>query len=220
MIRIVYHASRAAGKFIFLCTMRLYLLRPEHADRDGGYILALTHLGNLDPFCSCVLLKRPIRWMTRKEFFVFRPISWLLHRCGCFSVNRQGIPVSAVRKAIAIARQGEVVGICPEGGRAMGKLSAFRGGKIKQGVCSVAIRAQTPVVPCVMLGTPALNRVKPWLPFKHARLWVAYGDPLTPPTGKSTRAKREVLRNQLSAAYVKLYADLREQFGLQDAAVP
>ena len=41
----------------------------------------------------------------------------------------------------------------------MGREAAYRGGTIKQGVCSVAIRAQTPVVPCVILGTAELTRV-------------------------------------------------------------
>jgi 1-acyl-sn-glycerol-3-phosphate acyltransferase len=134
-------------------------------------------------------------------------------------VNRQGIPVSAIRRAIEHARKGEVVGICPEGGRVMGRDAAFRGGRIKKGFCSVAIRSGVPVVPCVMLGTPELNRLKPWLPAKRARLWVAYGDPLEPPQ-KSTRATREALRQQLSAAYVKLYHEMCTQFGVQDAAVP
>jgi hypothetical protein len=71
-----------------------------------------------------------------------------------------------------------------------------------------------------MLGTPDMNKVKPWLPFKRQRLWVAYGEPLTPPAGKSRRATREQLREQISAAYVRLYEELRMQFGLEDAAVP
>jgi 1-acyl-sn-glycerol-3-phosphate acyltransferase len=158
--------------------------------------------------------------MARKEFFRFKPIAWFIGKCGAFSVNRQGIPVSSIRRAIELARSGEVVGICPEGGRAMGKNAAFRGGRIKKGVCSVAIRSGVPVVPCVMLGTPEMNRVGPWLPAKRAKLWVAYGEPLAPPAGKSTREKRERLREEITAAYIRLYEELRHQFGLEDAAVP
>jgi 1-acyl-sn-glycerol-3-phosphate acyltransferase len=159
--------------------------------------------------------------MTRREYFAYRGFGWFLRRVGAFAVNRHGVPVSAIRQAISIARQGHVVGICPEGGQAQGRDSAFRGGRIKRGVCSVAIRSGVPVVPCVMLGTPQLNRVGPWLPAKRARLWVAYGEPLAPPPGgKSTRATRDALRDQLAAAYVELYDELRERFGLQDAAVP
>ena len=200
--------------------MRLHLIRPDVPDRQqGGYVLALTHLGNLDPFCSSVLVRRQIRWMARREFFHYRPCAWLLRRVGAFAVNRQGVPVSAIRRAITIAREGEVVGICPEGGRTHGPGAAVRGGRIKRGVCSVAIRSGVPVVPCVMLGTPQLNAVKPWLPAKRARLWVAYGEPLNPPQGKSTREKRDALRDQLSAAYVRLYDELRERFNLEDAVV-
>jgi len=220
MNRFFYNASVVIGRFIFWQTMRLHLIRPEVVERDGGYILALTHLGNLDPFCSCVLQRRPIWWMTRKEFFRFPPIRWYLKRVGAFSVNRQGIPVSSIRRAITLAREGKVVGICPEGGVKRNTEAAFRGGQIKKGVCSVAIRSGAAVVPCVMLGTPALNRVRPWLPFKNARLWVAYGEPLAPPDAPSNREKREVLRQQLSQAYVNLYAELRQRYNLDDGAVP
>ena len=215
-----YRAGVAVGKFIFWNCVRLHLIRPEVPERDGPYILALTHLGNLDPFCSSVVVRRRIRWMARREFFEYRVFAWVLNKVGAFSVNRQGIPVSSIRKAIELVKQGEVVGICPEGGRAMGKEAAFRGGKIKKGVCSVAIRSGVPVVPCVMIGTPEMNRVGPWLPAKRAKLWVAYGEPLEPPAGKSTKAKREELREQISAAYIRLYEELRHQFGLEDAAVP
>ncbi|MEO6434273.1 MAG: lysophospholipid acyltransferase family protein [Tepidisphaeraceae bacterium] len=215
-----YNASVAFGRFVFWQTMRLHLIRPELPDREGGYILALTHLGNIDPFCSSVLQRRPIRWMTRKEFFVFPPFRWYLNLCGAFSVNRQGIPVSSIRRAITLAREGHVVGICPEGGVKRKAEAAFRGGRIRKGVSSVAIRSGVPVIPCVMLGTPALNRVRPWLPFRNAKLWVAYGEPLTPPQVRSNRAKRDDLRDQLSQAYVQLYAELRQRFSLDDAAVP
>jgi 1-acyl-sn-glycerol-3-phosphate acyltransferase len=220
MNRFFYSASVATGRFIFWQTMRLHLIRPEVTDREGGYILALTHLGNLDPFCSCVLQRRPIWWMARKEFFQFPLCRWYLKRVGAFSVNRQGIPVSSVRRAIALAREGKVVGICPEGGVKRSREAAFRGGEIKKGVCSVAIRSGASVIPCVMLGTPELNRVRPWLPFKNAKLWVAYGEPVPPPHAPSNRAKRELLCGQLSRAYVSLYAELCQQFGLDDAAVP
>jgi 1-acyl-sn-glycerol-3-phosphate acyltransferase len=216
----VYRSFVAFGKLMFFSCVRLHLIRPEIAQRDGAYILALTHLGNLDPFCSSVLVPRHIRWMARKEFFQFKPFAWLLRKVGAFSVNRQGIPVSTIRRAIELARTGEIIGICPEGGRVMGRESALRGGRIKKGVCSVAIRSGVPIVPCVMLGTPDMNRVKPWIPPKRGNLWVAYGEPVTPPPGKSTKAKREELREQISAAYIRLYEELRHQFSLEDAAVP
>lgn len=221
MNRLFYTVFIWFGRSIFSLTMRLHLIRPELPERlPGGYVLALTHLGNVDPFCSSVLIRRPIRWMTRREFFRFRPIAWLLRQVGAFSVHRQGIPVSAIRTAIELAKDGQVVGICPEGGRTWGRDAVFRGGKIKQGVCSVAIRSGVPVVPCVMLGTPALNHIAPWLPTQSGKLWVAYGQPLHPPAGKSTRAAREAFRNQITRAYMHLYQELCARFEVEDARVP
>jgi 1-acyl-sn-glycerol-3-phosphate acyltransferase len=221
MNRLIYEASAGFGRAIFALTLRLHLIRPELPElQPGGYVLALTHLGNLDPFCSSVLIRRPIRWMTRREFFRFRPIAWMLRQLGAFSVHRQGIPVSAIRRAIELAKDGQVVGICPEGGRKSGTEAAFRGGTIKKGVCSVAIRSGVPVVPCVMLGAQELNRVMPWLPTKSGDLWVAYGEPLHPPAGKSTRATREAFCDQLTGAYMRLYQELCARFGVEDAAVP
>jgi 1-acyl-sn-glycerol-3-phosphate acyltransferase len=216
-----YWMSRLSGRFAFLCTMRTHVLHAERNKLSSGYVLALTHLSHLEPMCACVLNKRPIDWMTRKEFFKYRGVARYLEMCNAFRVNRQGIPVSAVRTAIERAWRGRVIGICPEGGVASGARSALRGGAIKRGCCSVAIRAEVPIVPCVMLGTDKLNRVGPWLPFKRAEIWVAYGEAIAPPAGvRSTRATRRALAERLSEAYQALYAELRETYGIEDASVP
>jgi 1-acyl-sn-glycerol-3-phosphate acyltransferase len=116
--------------------------------------------------------------------------------------------VSSIRYAIARAKEGHVVGICPEGGVVCGADACFRGGRIKRGVCSVAIHARVPVVPVVMLGTARLKTVGPWLPAKWGRLWVAYGRPIVPPAGRSTRKSREELARRIEAAYVELYDEM------------
>jgi 1-acyl-sn-glycerol-3-phosphate acyltransferase len=207
-----YRVGRAFGRFVFFCTMRTHVTDPHFAERDGGYVLALTHLSHLEPLAAGIIGRRPIDWMTRKEFYKYRVFRWCLNGMNAFRVDRQGIPVSAVRTAIERVRQGRVVGICPEGGVKTGLESAFRGGAIKRGCCSVAIRSQSPIVPCLMLG--------PWLPYKRATIWVAYGEPIhVPPDTRSTRATRRELSARLTAAYQQLYAQLREKHGISDASV-
>jgi 1-acyl-sn-glycerol-3-phosphate acyltransferase len=217
---LLYRISRAGGRFTFFCTMRAHVLHAQRAEREGGYVLALTHLSHLEPMCASILSQRRIHWMTRKEFFKYRPIGAYLRACNAFRVDRQGIPVSAVREAIARARQGHAVGICPEGGVTHGAQAAIRGGAIKKGCCTVALRAGVPIAPCVMLGTDKLNRVGPWLPFKRAQIWVAYGEPIYPPAGaKSTRASREALSKVLVSSFMDLYAELRNHYGIADSTV-
>src|SRR4051812_18944368 len=218
---LLYRISRVAGRFTFFCTMRAHVLNAQRAEREGGYVLALTHLSHLEPMCASILSQRRIDWMTRKEFFKYRMVSAYLRACNAFLVNRQGIPVSAVREAIERARIGRAVGICPEGGVAQGPRAAIRGGAIKKGCCTVALRAGVPIVPCVMLGTDKLNHVGPWLPFKRAEIWVAYGEPIDPPArAKSTRASRDLLAARLMSSYRQLYAELRQHYGICDSMVP
>jgi 1-acyl-sn-glycerol-3-phosphate acyltransferase len=214
-----YRAGRVATRFILFCTMRV---RTRHADvpeRTGGYVLALSHQGHLDPFLAGTLQQRPIAWMTRKEFFKYGWARWLIRKLNGFQVNRQGIPVSAIRHAIAAARAGEVVGICPEGGVVCGADACFRGGRIRRGACSVAIRAGVPVIPCVILGSARLQQVGPWLPAKRGRLWVAYGQPILPAATKSTKQTRDALARQIESAYVALYDEMTRTMAVDPAWV-
>src|SRR4029079_10560768 len=98
--------GRGVGRAIFFCTMRLKAIRPEIPERavraGGGDVLAMTHLGHLDPFIASVMIERPICWMARREFFHFPPIAWLLRQMGTFSVDRCGIPVGSIRHAIRL----------------------------------------------------------------------------------------------------------------------
>jgi 1-acyl-sn-glycerol-3-phosphate acyltransferase len=217
----LYRSCRHFIRGVFFCTLRADVENRHLAQRDGGYVLAVTHLGHMEPFFSSALCRRPIDWVTRKEFFCGPPINWFLRRINCIRVDRQGRPVSTIRTAIRRVKQGRVVGIFPEGGVRHGKHSALRGATIKKGCCSISIRGNVPIVPCVMLGTDKLNTVKPWLPFRRAKVWIAYGDPIHPPTGaRSTRATREQLATELRAAFTTLYAHLRDRYQICDSTVP
>jgi 1-acyl-sn-glycerol-3-phosphate acyltransferase len=218
--RPLYTATRAFGKFVFAVAMNVHTLHEEIPNRPGPFILALTHLSHAEPFTAAVLMQRQIDWMTRKEFYKYRICAWLLKSVGCFKVNRQGIPVSALRSAIARLAEGRVVGICPEGGVTHGKAAAIRGGEIKRGVASAALRSGVPIIPCVMLGTHDLNKIRPWLPIKSGQLYVAYGNPIHPPATRSTRAARRELADQVRRSYQNLYAQLRAAYHLADDANP
>ena len=136
--------------------------------------------------------------------FGWKWLAPILKTAGELAVDRAGRSIRTIHKAIELGCAGEIVGIFPEGGVAKGTNAAFRGGSIKGGACLIAIREGVPIVPCVVLGTEQLNRVGPWLPFKRAHVWVAYGEPIFPPTGL-----------RLGAARIQMLAQL--QRGLMDA---
>lgn len=200
--------------------MNAEVVRPEAAERAGGYVLAPTHLSHLEPFCLGILIKRKVDWMARLEFFRRKWAAAILYGTDAFPVNRFGVPVRAIRTAIARAKAGRVVGIFPEGGVAVGASSVCRGGPMKKGAFLVAHRAGVPVLPCVVLGTHRLNELGPWLPFKNAYIWVIYGRPIEPSLNASPKAAREQLAAEWQAQVMELYAELRERYGIRDRDIP
>jgi 1-acyl-sn-glycerol-3-phosphate acyltransferase len=215
-----YRAGRLVTRFILACTMRTRTLRPQIPNLPGGYILALSHQGHVDPFVAGSLQSRPIVWMTRKEFFKYAPARWAIRKLNGFCVDRQGAPVSSIRHAIKVARAGEIVGICPEGGVVCGADSCFRGGPIKRGVASVSLHSGAPIVPCLILGTARLNQIGPWLPAKRGRLWIAYAHPIHPPQNtRSTKRSREALARQVETAYANLYTEMSRELEVDQSWV-
>src|SRR5689334_7812348 len=110
----LYRLGHWIGRFIFFRTMHSEVINALAVRRTTGYVLAVTHVSHLEPMCLSILNHRPIDRITRKEFFRFRAIGWLLYALGAIKINRQGIPVSSIREVIARARAGRTIGICPE----------------------------------------------------------------------------------------------------------
>ena len=84
----------------------------------------------------------------------------------------------------------------------------------------MAARSGCPVVPVVVLGTDRLAKIGPWLPAKRGKLWVLVGKPLHAPEGARTKVGRAAFAAELQAEYVKLFAEMREEFGLPETIVP
>ena len=203
LLRFLLHIQRQC--------IRLTVLHPERLDTADGVLIAPTHVGHLESFFVSLLRGTPIHWMTRIEFYRYWPIAWARRRLNTFPVHRQGIPVSSIRRAIALIDEGNTVGVYPEGGVARGEQSMMYGGPPKGGVCVISMRTGAPIIPIALVGMEALSAVKPWIPFRRGELWVAIGNPIEAPTGftRSTRrAVRFAMMDRLGAAYVGLREEI------------
>jgi 1-acyl-sn-glycerol-3-phosphate acyltransferase len=219
---LLYRLGWFGTRFTFVCTMNLRVIRLEIANRPGPYVLACSHLSNLEPFLIGTAMRRKIDFMARVEFYQYRVLAWGLYALDAFKVIRQGVPVSAIRTALDRLRRGRIVGIFPEGGVSRGRSSVCLGGPIKLGAAMIACRANVPVVPCVVLGTHELNRVGPWLPFKRAHAWMAFGEPIPPIDPGTTHASRKAayaeVGRRIQAGMAALYAELCQTYGLTEMA--
>jgi 1-acyl-sn-glycerol-3-phosphate acyltransferase len=219
---VIYNLAKVAFAVPRFAAIRERVYGLEHTRREGPFILAVSHLSHLEPFFVGALVHRPIRWMSRIEFYKPWIAGRFLDAMAAFPVDRYGNAAPAVRTAVRLLGQGELVGMFPEGGVAVGRESVLRGGPMKQGVCTIAIQTQVPVVPVVVLGTDGLLSVKPWLPIKSGRMEMMFGPAITPPRrdGRSRRQLRAQFAGELGAAFVKVYGDLLGRTGLRDEDVP
>ena len=100
--------------------------------------------------------------------------------------------------ALQLLKDGQAFGIYPEGTRSRdGRL--YRG---KTGVGWLALTAQVPVVPCVMIGTDRLLPIGSRMP-RLTRVTVKFGEPLTfppPSTGTTAAQARRAATDQVMDA--------------------
>src|SRR5690349_4897074 len=97
---------------------RLEARGTEHLPGDGGYVLACNHLSNFDPWPLGMPLwpKRFLRFMAKSELYWW-PLRLFLDQAGAFPVRRGQRDVLAIETAVALAREGNVVAMFPEGTR-------------------------------------------------------------------------------------------------------
>jgi len=182
---------------------RLRALGTANIPREGGFVLSANHVSNFDPWPLGIPLwpKRQLRFMAKVE--LFRSPLWpILKGAGAFKVHRGQRDEEAMRTAIQLAREGEVVVIFPEGTRREKGLAKKFQAKPHTGAARVALAAGVPLVPAAIAGTDNLRRFGP--------LRVVYGPPvaLDDLQGQEPREAARVATDRLMTAIGELEKDL------------
>lgn len=147
----------------------------EKLPSDGPAIVAANHLTNFDVFPLQFALPRPLFYMGKEELFRNPAMDWLLRQLGAFPVYRGARDEWAMRHAVKLLEQGNVLGIFPEGHRSKG------GGLMpaKTGAARLAQTVQCPLVPVAVYGTQDIFRHFP----HRTAVQITVGDPIYPKSG-------------------------------------
>lgn len=140
---ILYKIVRAIFKFYFHVFNRLIIKGQENEVPEGSLIVFGNHYSNLDVFLMAVALKRQIRFMGKHTLFKTPVVGAFARACGAFPVDRTRVDLTATKTALKILKNGEVLGIFPEGTRIKGdKISDPKGG-----IAMFAWKTKSPVLP-------------------------------------------------------------------------
>lgn len=162
---------------------------------QGPVILCSNHRSNYDPVILGASLSRDLKFMAKAELFKNPVLRFIITSLGAFPVRRGKGDSEAVKKAISILKDGDVLAMFPEGTRLKEGGTPLR---FKSGAALFAYQTHAPIVPVAIV---AKGKVRP---FK--RIEVRVGKPLsfeelgfTDGSTENIRKVSEFLHNQVEA---------------------
>jgi len=116
-----------------------------------GAVIVSNHIGPFDPSFIALEARRPVHWMVAKEYCELPAVSWFFKTVEAIPTTRAGIDTAATKLAIRYARQGDLVGMFPEGRINETDQLLLPG---RPGAALIALRARVPVIPCYLTDSP------------------------------------------------------------------
>jgi len=143
MKKFAYQFIRKILWLIFTVFFRWDVDGRENIPESGKVVVMSNHISNLDPPILGAVLRRPIRFMAKKELFTNPIMRFILNIAEAFPVDRNKTDIKAFRRALKVLADGEILGIFPEGTRC----PEGEPGKPKSGSVMLAVKSKAPIVP-------------------------------------------------------------------------
>lgn len=160
----LYHIAKMVVSAIFYPLFRIKVIGKENIPKKGPVIICSNHISNFDPPVIGITSTREISFMAKEELFENKFLNKLLTSLNAFPIKRGAADRAALRKTLAILKEGKTLGLFPEGTRSKtGEI-----GKPLSGVGFFALRSEAEVIPCAIIGS--------YKGFK--KLIVVYGKPI------------------------------------------
>jgi 1-acyl-sn-glycerol-3-phosphate acyltransferase len=139
--------------------------------------MAGNHVSYMDPVLLWCVAPRPVHFMAKRELWESRFLAWALDRLWAFPVTRGEPDRSAIGKATELLKDGELIGVFPEGTRAGSGAEDL--GTAHGGAAFFALRANVPIVPIAFVGTERVWPRGQRFP-KLRRVSISIGTPIEP----------------------------------------
>lgn len=161
----IYQIAKQLVQFFLYLVFRIQVTGKENIPASGGAILAVNHRSNWDVLVVGVKCPRKLRFMAKAEMFSNGLFSWVLSHLGAFPIHRGKGDIGAIKGALTILKQDEMLLMFPEGHRVRDGARVHA----KTGVAMLAVRGKVPVIPVSVCGTYR------WM----SRVTLHFGKPVT-----------------------------------------
>ena len=168
----------------------------ENIPTSGAAILASNHLSFSDSIFLPLMLRRPVTFLAKSEYFTGKGLKgaltrWFFKCTGQLPIDRSGGKASeaSLTTGLGVLAEGNVLGIYPEGTRSPdGKL--YRG---RTGIARMVLEAKVPVIPVAMIDTEKVQPIGQRMP-RIRRVGINIGAPLDFSRFEGMEGDRIVLR--------------------------
>jgi 1-acyl-sn-glycerol-3-phosphate acyltransferase len=174
---VIRDALRAVLEALFRVLFTYDCVGEEKIPVTGGAVVSANHPSYLDPILLSLQVKRPILFMAWDALFRVPLLGGLVRLFGAFPVDaRPGRGREAYESAKALVREGNLVGIFPEGKRSR---AGWMEEELRAGAARLALETGVPLVPATIRGA-----FRAWPYFRAlpepAKIHVRYHDPIDP----------------------------------------
>lgn len=122
------------------------IVNKEKEPDKSGFIVCANHVSATDAIALCYAFrKNQVHFMAKKELFKIPVLAPLIRLLGAFPIDRGGSDVGAIKNAVKIVSEGNVLGIFPQGHRYPGEDP--RKTRTKNGMALIATKCQADIVP-------------------------------------------------------------------------
>ena len=181
----LYKISVFVLKILFKIFYKVEVKNRLTFNENQSYLVCPNHIHLFDPILIACNINRDMHFMGKQELFAHKFSNWFFRQLGGFPVDRNGSDVVAIKTAINILKNNEVLCVFPEGTRSKtGQLGEF-----KSGVGLIALRGNTPIIPVKIEGSYKL----------FTKIKLTFGNPIVY-TGKN----RDELTNMIKTSIMSM----------------
>lgn len=173
-------------------------LHEDRAPKTGRYIVAPNHASNFDPPIAGLAMPRPTYYMAKEELFKNPILRFIVKSLGAFPIKRGKGDNAAIKKAISILNNDDLLGLFPQGTRRKeGKFD-----RLHDGIAILAMRTGSPIIPLALVGTQKMKRNK---------VAVVVGEPIIVEKEKPRKERINEIKTTLSEKLAELYAEGQQE---------